>query len=146
MTVLPPVLLAAFPDLEADGGVVTHPPDPAYNCVAWAVGVTDAACWPADPDGYWPPGVPDELTVAAMIAALATVGYTPCANGGHEPGFEKAAVYARAGIPTHVARQLTDGRWSSKLGRDCVVSHATPGGVEGAVYGSIAVYLRRPAP
>ncbi|MBY0513860.1 MAG: hypothetical protein K2P78_08100 [Gemmataceae bacterium] len=144
---LPPVLLAAFPDLDADGGVVTHPPDPAYNCVAWAAGVTDAVWWPADPDGYWPPGVPDELTVDAVVAALATtVGYAPCPDGGYEPGFEKAAVYARGGVPTHVARQLAGGRWSSKLGRDCTVSHATPGGVEGAVYGSAAAFLRRPAP
>jgi hypothetical protein len=141
--VLPPVLLAAFPNLDADGGVVTHPPDPAYNCVAWVVGVTDAAWWPNDPDGYWPPGVPDELTVDAVVAALATVGYVPCADGGHEPGFEKAAVYARDGAPTHAARQLADGRWSSKLGRDITVSHATPSGVEGAVYGSVVVYLRR---
>jgi hypothetical protein len=119
---LPPVLLAAFPDMDADGGVVT------------------------DPDGYWPPGVPDELTVAAVVAALATVGYTPRADGGYEHGFEKAAVYARDGVPTHVARQLAGGGWSSKLDRDCTVRHATPGGVEGAVYGSVAAYLRRPAP
>jgi hypothetical protein len=39
---LPPVLLAAFPDLESDDPVVTHPADRGYNCVAWAVGVTDA--------------------------------------------------------------------------------------------------------
>src|SRR5215207_11705783 len=104
---LPVIVLTAFPDLEADGGVVTHPPDPAYNCVAWVVGVTDAIWWPADPDGYWPQGVPDELTVDAMVAALATAGYTPCADHRYEPGFEKAAVYTRGGVPTHVARQLS---------------------------------------
>lgn len=136
---LPPVLHIAFPDLEADGGAVIHPPDPAYNCVAWAAGVTDTLWWPADPDGYWPPGVPDELT-------LATVGYALCADDNYELGSEKAAVYTRGGIPTHVARQLSSGRWSSKLGRDYLVSHATPNGVEGTVYGSVAMYLRRPAP
>lgn len=143
---LPPVLLAAFPNLDADGGAVTHPPDPDYNCVAWAAGVTDAVWWPADADAEWPPGVPDELTVAAVTAALATAGYAPCADGGYEPGFEKAAVYARGGVPTHVARQLAGGRGSSKLGRDCTVGHDTPGGVEGAVYGSVVAYLRRPVP
>jgi hypothetical protein len=142
--VLPPVLLAAFPDLTTDDPVVTHPPNPRFNCVAWAAGVTDVVWWPADPDAFWPPGAPDELTVPAVVAALATVGYVPCADGGPEPGAEKVAVYARAGAPTHVARQLPDGRWSSKLGRDCTVSHATPGGVEGAVYGAVVAYLRRP--
>jgi hypothetical protein len=143
---LPPILLAAFPDLDADGGVVTHAPDPAYNCVAWAAGVTDAVWWPADPDGFWPPGVPDQLTIGAVVAALATVGYSSCTDGAHEPGFEKVAVYARSGVPTHVARQLADGRWSSKLGWDCTVSHATPGGVEGVIYGAVVAYLRRPRP
>lgn len=143
---LPPVLLAAFPDLDLDGGVVTHPPNPAYNCVAWAAGVTDTIWWPADPDAYWPLGVADELTVDALTAALATVGYNPCTDGGHESGFEKVAIYARGGVPTHVARQMADGRWSSKLGRDCTVGHTTPNGVEGVVYGSVVAYLRRPAP
>ena len=141
---LPPLLLAAFPDLEFDDPVVTHPADRAYNCVAWAVGVTDAWWWPDDDERFWPPGVPNELTLAAMIAALGTVGYLVCADGQPEPGCEVVAVYAQAGIPTHVARQLPDGRWSSKLGKDCVVSHATPGGVEGVVYGRIVTFLRRP--
>lgn len=142
---LPPVLLAAFPSLETDDPVVTHPANPAYNCIAWTAGVTDAMWWPVDPDAHWPPGVPDELTVPAIIAALGTVGYVPCAHGDFEPGYEKAAVYARGGSPTHAARQLSDGRWSSKLGRDCVVSHATPVGVEGGVYGSVVAFLRRPS-
>jgi hypothetical protein len=141
---LPPVLLAAFPDLESDDPVVTHPADRGYNCVAWAVGVTDAWWWPDD-GRYWPPGVPAELTVSAMTAALATVGYAPCDDGAAEAGFEKAAVYARGGVPTHVAKQLPGGRWSSKLGKDCVVSHATTAGLEGAVYGRVVAYLRRPA-
>ena len=141
---LPPVLLAAFPDLAFDDPVVTHPADPAFNCVAWTAGVTDEWWWPMDPDAHWPTGVPDELTVAAVVAARGTVGYGVCADGGPEPGFEKAAIFARAGVPTHVARGLPDGRWSSKLGRDCVVDHATPGGVEGAVYGVVVALLKRP--
>ncbi len=141
---LPPVLEAAFPDLPDDDPVVIHPPDPRFNCVAWAVGVTDAWWWPGDPDDYWPAGVPDELTVDAVVAALGTAGYALCDDGRPEPGFEKAAVYAKGGVPTHVAKQLPGGRWSSKLGRDCVVSHATTGGVAGAVYGQVVTFLKRP--
>lgn len=141
---LSPLLEAAFPNLTADDPFLTHPPNPRFNCVAWAVGVTNAWWWPGDPDDYWPPGVPDELTVAAVIAALGTAGYAPSPDGAPEAGFEKAAVYANGDVPTHVAKQLADGRWSSKLGRDCVVSHATVGGVEGMVYGQVVAYLKRP--
>ena len=143
---LPPVLLAAFPDLAADGGIVTHPPDRAYNCVAWAVGVTHTAWWPSNADAFWPPTVSDELTIDAMIAALETVGYFPCPDGQSESGFEKVAVYAKGGVPTHMARQLHSGSWSSKLGRDCTVSHQSPEGVAGAVYGSVVAYLCRSIP
>jgi len=141
---LPPVLLAAFPDLAQDDPRVIHPADPTFNCVAWVAEVTDEWWWPADPDAFWPEGIANELTVDAIVAALGTVGYTICANGELELGYDKAAVYAQAGVPKHVARQTCDGRWSSKLGQDCVVSHATTGGVEGVVYGLVVVYLRRP--
>ena len=141
---LPAILSAAFPGLASDAAEVLRLADPRFNCVAWAAGLSDAIWWPSDPDAYWPPEAPDELSVAAMVAALNTVGYTLCTGSGLETGHEKVAIYARDSAPTHVARQLRDGRWSSKLGRDCLVAHATPGGVEGAVYGSVAVYLRRP--
>jgi len=81
-----------------------------------------------------------------VVAALATAGYAACPTPDWEPGIEKAAVYAKGGLPTHVARQLPDGRWSSKLGGDVLVGHATPHGVEGPVYGDVACYLGRTIP
>ena len=77
MVAVPDVLLAAFPGLETDDAVVTGQPDPAFNCVAWAVGRTDERWWPGQAEAQWPAGVPAELTVPACIAALATAGYGP---------------------------------------------------------------------
>lgn len=142
---LPPVLLAAFPDLADSDPAVTHPPDARYNCVAWAAGVTDAWWWPDDPAGYWPPTAPSEATAEAVSAALATVGYVPCGDGNPEPGFDRVAIYVRDGVATHVAVQRDGDRWSSKLGRDCAVSHDTPAALEGAVFGVVFGYLRRPS-
>ena len=138
-----PLLFLAFPGLADDDPLVAESADPNYNCVAWAVGVTDAWWWPCEADAHWPEGVADVLSLEAMVAALGTEGYLPCPDGVPEDGFEKAAIYCRNQLPTHVARQLANGRWSSKLGRDCLVSHATPGGVESAVYGRVELYLRR---
>ena len=59
---------------------------------------------------------------------------------------ECVAVYAKAGVPTHVAKRLPDGRWSSKLGGNVLVTHATPHGVEGPLYGDVVRYLSRPSP
>jgi hypothetical protein len=134
-----------FPDLVRTGYRITSPPDPIYNCMAHAVGVSNQWWWP-DPDGfdYWPSGLVRERTWAAFLQAFATVGYTPCADGALEPGWEKVALYATDEGPTHAARQLDNGRWTSKLGPDDDIEH----GLEGLCspsYGSVVQFLRRPA-
>jgi hypothetical protein len=133
-----------FPDLARIGYRITSPPDPIYNCIAYAVGVTDQWWWP-DPDGfdYWPPGVVRACTLDAFLQAFATIGYTPCPDGSLEPGWEKVALYATDEGPAHAARQLADGRWSSKLGPEDDIEHALEG-LEGTLYGSVVQYLRRP--
>jgi hypothetical protein len=133
----------SFPDLARNGYHVTSPPDPVYNCIAWAAGITTTWWWP-DPDGfdYWPPGVVRERTLAAFLQALATVGYAPCPDGSLEPGWEKVALYATDEGPAHAARQLGNGRWTSKLGPDDDIEHTLEGLVS-PVYGAVVQFLRR---
>jgi hypothetical protein len=139
------VNVSLFPDLLRTGYQITSPPDPVYNCIAHAAGATDSWWWP-DPSGfdYWPPGVVRERTLAAFIAAFATLGYAPCPDGSMEPGWDKVAVYATDKGPTHAARQLSNGRWSSKLGPDDDIEHALDG-LCGSLYGALVQFLRRPA-
>ncbi len=35
-----------FPNLNVDQAVVTDDADPAYNCIAWTVGITTRWIWP----------------------------------------------------------------------------------------------------
>src|SRR5262249_43724424 len=115
------------------------------NCIAWAAGITTAWWWP-DPDGfdYWPPGVARERSLAVFLQALATVGYVPCPDDSLEPGWEKAALYATDEGPTHAARHLGTGRWTSKLGPDDDIE-PTLEGLVSPVYGAVVQFLRRPA-
>ena len=46
------------------------------------------------------------------------------------------------GIPTHAARQLPDGSWTSKLGQNIDVQH-TIFSIQDGDYGSVAVFMRR---
>jgi hypothetical protein len=62
-----------------------------------------------------------------------------------EPNFEKIALYAIGNIPTHAARQLGDGSWVSKLGALEDIQHAAFFELEGAAYGKVVCFLRRPA-
>lgn len=135
-----------FPFFETDGGVVSpESATIAYNCIAWAIGRVDAWWWPDTAgEAVWPETIPREQTVTAFVAAFVTVGYALCENGKLESGWEKVALYALDGIPTHAARQQSDGKWTSKLGRGPLVSHDTTHGVEGPIYGQVVCFLRRP--
>jgi hypothetical protein len=86
-----------------------------YNCLAWAVHNDRLNIWP-DEDNSWPIGLPRVETVASIVAFLKILGFDECSDDGLEPRFEKVAIYARQGIPQHVARQKRDGLWTSKLG------------------------------
>jgi hypothetical protein len=135
-----------FPHFESDGGLIHLASETTdYNCIAWAAGRTDQFWWPAaGDDTFWPDQAPNEETIDAFVFAFATLRYEPCHSGDREPGYEKIALYAYRGKPTHAARQLPDGKWTSKLGKGPLVTHNTPRGVEGPVYGSVVRYLRRP--
>jgi hypothetical protein len=107
----------AFPYLEEEGFTETSPATPEYNCIAWAAGQTDVCWWPDEFQvGYWPDGVPRVVALGAFYQAFESIGYVRCADGQLEAGFEKIALYWLDGKPTHAARQLPDGSWTSKLG------------------------------
>ncbi len=72
------------------------------------------------------------------------LGYEECEDGSHEPGFEKIALYAKDAEPTHAARQLPDGRWTSKLGKLEDIAHSLEGLAE-CLYGEIVLFMKRPA-
>src|SRR5436190_2062944 len=107
-----------FPALRGSSYQITSPQDDIYNCIAWAAADTTVCWWPADPVvAHWPTGVAREETVEAFRDAFATLGYVLCAGEEWETGFERVALFANdQSHPKHMARQLPNGRWTSKLG------------------------------
>jgi hypothetical protein len=87
------------------------------------------------------------VTVAAFLKAFESVGYVRCKNGKLEKGFEKIALFAKkatSGLePTHAARQLPDGKWTSKLGKLEDIEHNKPSHVSGPAYGDAVHYMKR---
>ncbi len=141
-------LIATFPGLAREGYRKKSPATWNYNCIAWAASRTDR-WW--EPDtlyvGYWPPGVARQYTLQAYTEAYATLGYEPCHTGDLTIAFEKVVLFAdAAGTPTHAARQLDNGRWTSKLGPDVDIEHATPDALNGAEYGTPVLFMQRPRP
>ena len=133
-----------FPNSRQEPFDLTSSETKSYNCIAWAYEDNTRWYWP-DPSTiyFWPPGVPREETLAAFIILFESIGYTQCENGDLEDGYLKVAVYTNnLGIPTHAARQLSNGLWTSKLGDKIDVSH-TLLSMEGGVYGNVVAFLRR---
>ena len=137
----------AFPGLAGAPYRVTSPSDRHYNCIAWALEIKDKWYWPGEGDNIvWPTTVPFEETVEAFIALFDGFGFAPCADDGLEPGFERIALFAdSADFPTHAARQLPNGRWTSKLGKSEDIEHDLRA-LEGDVYGRVVRLFRRPIP
>jgi hypothetical protein len=133
-----------FPGLVSSDYSIESPATPDYNCFAWAAGDTEV-CWSHFPGYYWPSRIPRAYTIEAYIKAFETSGYTICKDAGYESGFKKIALYVGDnGKPTHAARQLSSGFWTSKLGKLEDIEHTTLEGLVGAEYGSVAVILKRP--
>jgi hypothetical protein len=137
-------LEAAFPSLRPGNYQITRPPTNRYNCIAWAAGDTARWWWPVGHSQFfWPPGIAREETPAAFEAAFATLGYVRCDSLDGETGFEKVALFADVnGVSTHAARQLTSGRWTSKLGELDDIEHDLRD-LEGDIYGIVVWFMKR---
>lgn len=134
----------SFPGLRESEFHVTSPADTGYNCIAWAAGEV-LRWWEPDPfdQYYWPDGAARSGTLDAFVQAFTTIGYERCESEQLEEHYEKAALFVdAAGSPTHAARQLRSGRWTSKLGQHVDIEHDLRD-LEGEKYGKVAVFLKR---
>ena len=140
------IIRSQFPKLSAVEFKVTSNETSDYNCVGWAAEETmDRFWWPIS-QYYWPPGFPLDLTIENFLAVFGSFGYQSCTSLILEEGFDKVVIYIREGKPTHMARQLPNGQWTSKLGHSWDIEHKSPLGLEGQQYGNFSKVLRRPIP
>lgn len=133
-------VLRAFPLLSGAEWRLTSPATERYNCVAWATGDDEKWWWPEEPY-FWPEGAPFESSVSAFVIVFGLVGYESCESSDLEPGWLKVAIFAKEFGPTHIARQLPSGAWSSKLGSYVDIEHPLETLV-GSLYGNVAQVLR----
>lgn len=134
-----------FPNLSKSGWRQTSDPTSSYNCIAYAA--YDTKHWwdtPRRSGYYWPPGAKREDTIEGWKSAFETIVYRVCETAEPENNFEKIAIYAKNSVPMHVARQKTDGVWTSKLGPDEDIDHNTLDALEGEIYGIVVLLMKRP--
>lgn len=137
-----------FPGLNWSDCTITSCASPKYNCISWAVGdIGQKWVSGAVVKGYyWPPGIGDDDTSDQWAQIFQLHGYelVDQRDRHHELGFEKVAIYEDDEGASHVARQLPDGKWSSKLGNLSDIEHATLETLEQTgAYGKVARILKR---
>jgi hypothetical protein len=131
-----------FPRLGEEFEVLA-PASVTYNCIGWSVGNNSTWVWPTD------------STRKAQLVDFDTLyrsyGFYRARGISFKrrPGYEKILLYAirredGSIKPTHAARQMPDGSWSSKLGSLPLIRHLHPNDVSGPTYGQpFAIYIRR---
>jgi hypothetical protein len=120
---------------------MTSPADIRYNCIAWVADET-GHWW--QPGVYWPTEASrEDYGIGVLEAAFNKLGYEECSDDRLEPGFQKIALYGSGFMYTHAARQLPNGKWTSKLGKAEDIEHDTADDVAGGVYGEVVQFMKR---
>ncbi len=131
-----------FPQLTDDNHEFTSEADVGYNCIAWVAG--DTTRW-WQPGVFWPNDVSrDDHGVGALENLFESLGYVECPDASLEVGYEKVAIYGAGFMYTHAARQLPNGRWTSKLGKAHDITHDRPEDIAGGLYGEVMEFMKRP--
>ena len=124
----------------------TSEPCTDYNCIGFAAGALDQWWEPFPEDGlgyYWPAGAARSRLLAGHVEAFRTLGYEVCEDGSLDPNKDKIVLYVNGyGHVVHAARQLTDGKWTSKMGNFDDIAHESPDSVAGE-YGTPSCFMQR---
>jgi hypothetical protein len=142
-------VIAGFPNLTPASFTTSSPIDYAYNCVAWALARDQTQWWqPGGPPYFWPiPNAPASLSIGAYISGFEATGFRLCRSRRYLRGWQKIAIYTLGGqIFKHVAAQLPDSTWTSKLGQGQDITHGALESLEGPLYGQVTHLMRRLEP
>tara|TARA_R110002110_G_scaffold114751_1_gene284603 strand:- start:668 stop:1099 length:432 start_codon:yes stop_codon:yes gene_type:complete len=131
-----------FPNLENVHQKKTSEQDQRYNCIAWAFKDNRRFWWPSS-RAFWPLDIDQLSELEAFEQWFEHDGWEETQLPTLEPNFEKVALFTKEGKPTHAARLLESGYWSSKLGGDIDISH-TLNELDGPLYGSVLRIYRKP--
>lgn len=135
---------------------ITSPTDLCYNCVAWSLGIDSHWVEPyldngakVEPWAVWPNTLDSGSSIETYVKMFRGEGFVKAVRGNREAGFDKIVIYWDKANKTftHVARQMDDGQWWSKLGRASDVQHKEPhtlgpAGSPGG-YGEVWGYMKR---
>ena len=135
-----------WPQLNANNFHFTSEKTRVYNCLAWATGQTniwiDMSYFQAR---YNIDSADLDHSAKGYAECLSKYyGFEICSDGKLEEGMEKVVLYEDENKDwTHIARQLDNGHWTSKMGALEDIEHYTAESLSGGDYGKPVIYMRR---
>jgi hypothetical protein len=140
-----------FPNLNYDNCRKTSEATREYNCIAWALEIRNSWLYPDDGNAYLlkKEGSSEIFNLTTIIKSFQNIGYK--VEHGNKaklflPHIQKIAIYTLFNnAPSHVARQLCNGKWTSKLGENIDIEHDTLEVLEGPAYGLVRVIMSKVA-
>ncbi|HAI76621.1 MAG TPA: hypothetical protein DCM08_10270 [Microscillaceae bacterium] len=138
------MVVKEFPHTEKEPFEITSPETDQYNCLAWAMHDSQR-WWDTADDDFWIEANRDNL-LQTVIEVCQKLGFQVCEDEQLEEGYEKIALFSNdKQYCAHVARQLNNGKWTSKLGQSFDVIHSIFA-IENGIYGNAAIFLKKPKP
>jgi hypothetical protein len=122
---------------------------PDYNCIAYVAGDFQKPWWPVPYQApyFWPiDNVEEDESIKEFIEAFSFLGYECCSDSDFEPDFQKIVIFIdEEGFPSHMAKQLPNGYWSSKCGDLEDIEHDLNSLIGGASmgYGQVAQFMKK---
>jgi hypothetical protein len=134
-----------FPHLTTIKYEIASPNTSGYNCIAWAAEDDQHWWWPIPGglDAVWPKGCPRSEARDSFVAAFQLLGYAVCSDSKLQRGYKKVAIYELPDRVRHMARQLHDGSWASKLGQEVDIVHESLEAIEGHNYGKATTFMSK---
>jgi hypothetical protein len=135
-----------WPNLSKNHFEITSLKTNTYNCLAWALG--DDSMWM---DMYvfqikydLNAEDLDHSSEGYAIFLEKYYGFEKSDNGELEERMDKIALFEDNNRDwTHACRQLSDGKWASKMGRWEDIEHVTLEVLEGKFYGKHKIFMKR---
>ena len=114
-----------------------------YNCIAFAMGMTDRWVDHGDIPWHWWPPVERGSSVEHLKNAFRYFGFEECGmDDTIDDQYDKVALYQLADCWTHAARIVASGIFHSKFGESYDGYHSS-GDVLQAQYGNVCLIMRR---
>lgn len=114
-----------------------------YNCIAFAMGMTDRWVDHANIPWHWWPPVEKGSSVEHLKNAFRYFGFEECdMDESIDNSYDKIAIYSKENQWTHAARIIAEGVYHSKFGESYDGRHSN-GNVLHAQYGSVCLIMRR---